>query len=204
MPNPAETAAPGPHAERDNTARRSPLLPTVDERLAMQLQKLGADRFAHVNGTLERHLHATMLLLRRWGNPEPVCLAGLYHAVYGTGGIRGRLAGLDARSGVAEVIGKEAEALAYLYGACDRERFHPRIGTPAQWIFVDRFTGCEYPITEAALRAFCEMTVANELELAEASVSFRERHRTELRLLFARMRGLISAAAHDAAALTLG
>lgn len=193
-----------PHAEHGEIDRQSALPPARDERLGMQLQSLGAARFAHVNGTLEQHLYATMRLLRRWGNREPVCVAGLYHAVYGTGGIAGRLAGLDARTAIAEVIGKEAEALAYLYGACDRERFHPRIGTPAQSIFVDRFTPCEYPITEAALRAFCEMTAANELELAEASVSFRERHRTELRLLFARMRGLISAAAHDAAALTLG
>jgi len=204
MPHPPENDANSPHAEHSRIGRRSPLLPTLDERLGTQLQRLGADRFAHVNGTLERHLHATMRLLRRWGNPEPVCVAGLYHAVYGTGGIRGQLAGLDARSAIAEVIGKEAEALAYLYGACNRGGFHPRIGTPAQSTFVDRFTGGEYPITETELRAFCEMTVANELELAEASVSFRERHRAELRRLFARMRGLISAAAHDAATVTLG
>jgi hypothetical protein len=124
--------------------------------------------------------------------------------VYGTGGIAGQLAGLDARTAIAEVIGKEAEALAYLYGACDRERFHPRIGTAAQSTFVDRFTNCEYAISDAALRALCEMTVANELELAEASAGFRDRHRAELRRLFARMGELISDAARDSAAVMLG
>jgi hypothetical protein len=204
MPNAAQTGAMAPHAEHGDIDRRSACLPWSDERLAIQLQRLGAARFAHVNGTLEQHLYATMRLLRRWGNRGPVCVAGLYHAVYGTGGIAGRLAGLDARTAIAEVIGKEAEALAYLYGACDRERFHPRIGTASQSTFVDRFTNGEYEISEAELRAFCEMTVANELELAEASASFRDRHRAELRRLFARMGGLISDAARDAAAAALG
>jgi hypothetical protein len=204
MPNPGPTGAMAPHAEPGEIDRRSARLPAADERLTLHLQRLGAARFAHVNGTLEHHLHATMRLLRRWGNREPVCVAGLYHAVYGTGGIAGQLAGLDARTAIAEVIGKEAEALAYLYGACDRERFHPRIGTAAQSTFVDRFTNCEYAISDAALRALCEMTVANELELAEASAGFRDRHRAELRHLFARMGELISDAARDSAAVMLG
>jgi hypothetical protein len=177
---------------------------TDGERLVIELQRLGATGFAHVNGTLEQHLQATMQLLRRWGNREAVCVAGLYHAVYGTGGIAGRLAGLDARTAIAAVIGEEAEALAYLYGACDRERFHPRIGTAAQSTFVDRFTDREYVISEAKLRAFCEMTVANELELATASAAFRERHRAELRDLFARMGKLISDCARDAATIAFG
>lgn len=163
------------------------------------LRALGAAEFAHVHGTLERHLHGTERLLRLWGNREAVCIAGLYHAVYGTDGITGRLVGLDARNAIAEVIGVEAEALAYLYGACDRERYHPRIGTPAQQVFVDRFTATSYAISAPTLRDFCEITVANELELALRNPRFRQRRAGELMPLFDRMRGIVSGSAFDAA-----
>jgi hypothetical protein len=83
-------------------------------------------------------------------------------------------------------------------------RFHPRIGTAAQSTFVDRFTDREYVISEAKLRAFCEMTVAIELEVATACAAVRERHRAELRDLFARMGKLISDCARDAATIAFG
>jgi len=169
--------------------------PLLDERL----RALGAAAFPQLNGTLERHLHGTERLLREWGNRETVCVAGLYHAVYGTDGIEGCLTGLDAREAVARVIGVEAESLVYLYVACDRERFHPRIGTPAQNAFVDRFASREYPIGDAELRDFCEITVANELDLALCNRAFARRHADELLELCGRMRGAISAAAERAA-----
>jgi hypothetical protein len=48
------------------------------------------------------------------------------------------------------------------------------------------------------------LTVANELQLATASATFRERHRAELRDLFARMGNLISDPARDAATDAFG
>lgn len=172
---------------------------SVDNRVALaRLHALGAGEFIHVNGMLERHLQRTQRLLRRWGSRDALCLAGLYHAVYGTDGITGRLAGLDARRAIADVIGVEAERTVYLYGACDREGFHPRIGTPLQHLFVDRFVHSEYAIVDAQLRDFCELTVANELELALRSPRFRLRHGVELSHLFARMGNLLSDAARSA------
>lgn len=172
---------------------------TARPRLDERLHALGAGTFPHVNGTLELHLQGTERLLREWGNREAVCIAGLYHAVYGTDGIQGCLTGLDAREAVARVIGVEAESLVYLYGACDRERFHPRIGTAAQNAFVDRFTGREYSIGDAELRDFCEISVANELDLALCNRDFARRHADELLELVGRMRGAISVAAARAA-----
>jgi hypothetical protein len=170
-------------------------LPALDERL----RALGASRFPHLNGTLERHLQGTERLLRRWGNREALCVAGLYHAVYGTVGIEGCLTGLDAREALSRLIGPEAEALVYLYAACDRDRFHPRIGTAAQNAFVDRFKGREYAIDEAQLSDFCEMSVANELDLALGNADFARRHADALLGLVDRMRGLISGPAQRAA-----
>ena len=154
---------------------------------------LGADTFSHVSGSLARHLLETERLLRSWKSRDTLCLAGLYHAVYGTDGIRGSLAGLDRRGAIAAIVGAEAEALAYLYGACARATFHPRIGTPEQLRFADRFTSSEYAIGEQVLRDFCELTVANELELALASDAFRVEYAAELAAFFCRMEGLVSA-----------
>ena len=162
-----------------------------------RLAALGATAFAHVNGTLAEHLHGTAQLLRDWGNRDALCLAGLYHAVYGTAGIRGALVGVDDRRTIAAWIGDDAEHIAYLYGACDREQFHPRIGTPDQTRFVDRFARTEYAITHALLRDFCELTVANETELARRNPAYRRKH-GDLRRLFERMDGLLSSAGSEA------
>lgn len=156
------------------------------------LVAFGADTFSHVSGSLARHLVETERLLRNWKSRDALCLAGLYHAVYGTDGIRGSLVSLDRRCDIAAIIGDEAEALAYLYGACAREKFHPRIGTPDQLRYADRFTSSEYAIDERTLRDFCELTVANELELALASEAFRIEYAEELAAFFGRMEGLVS------------
>ena len=195
----AESHHPAPGASRSGVSARAP----ASDPFA-QLQRLGADSFAHVSGSLGQHLRRTELLLRSWGHRDALCLAGLYHAVYGTAGIRGALARRDQRDAIAAVIGAEAEALAYLYGACARAIFHPRIGTPEQLRFADRFTGSEYPIAEAALRDFCELTVANELELATASEAFRLEYRAELAAFFDRMRDLLSSPAIETHRSILG
>jgi hypothetical protein len=162
-----------------------------------RLLELGANEFPHVAGSLAPHLRRTEALLSRWGNRSALCLAGLYHAVYGTEGIRGSLVGLESRPAIAEVIGSEAEHIAYLYGACARSQFHPRIGTLDQLRFVDRFTMSEYAIAESALRDFCELTLANQLELAISSEAFRAQYGAELADFFDRMRGLVSEAGYE-------
>jgi hypothetical protein len=167
---------------------------TVDDARA-RLVDWGAGAFPHVSGTLASHVERTEALLRRWGSRHALCVAGLYHAVYGTAGIDGALVSIADRGSVAQTIGAEAERIAYLYGACDRDAFHPRIGTADQLRFVDRFTGTEYPIAHSDLGDFCELTIANELELALTSRAFRDKHRDALSALFERMRGIASAQA---------
>lgn len=169
-----------------------------------RLLALGADEFPHVAGSLAPHLLRTASLLQRWGGRPALCLGGLYHAVYGTDGIRGSLVAPDRRRAIADVIGRDAECIAYRYGACDRDAFHPRIGTDASLQFVDRFTRSEYAIGESALRDFCELTLANELELARSSDAFLAKHRADLARLAGQMHAFVSANAHDACARLLG
>ena len=181
-----------------------PHIPTIrSDRAFTRLLALGAGEFAHVNGSLALHLRGTEKLLRRWGNRDTLCLAGLCHAIYGTDGITGALADLDARAEIAGIIGTEAEHLAYLYGACSRQAFHPRIGTSDQLLFTDRYTRSDYAISMSELCDLCELTLANGLDLARGSRRFRDRYATELIAFFKRMEGLVSDAAVAAVRVAL-
>jgi hypothetical protein len=159
------------------------------------LRSLGAGESAHVVATLLDHLRATEALLRSWGNPEPVCIAGLCHAAYGTDGFRQALLDPARRAALADRIGAQAERIAYLYGACDRQRFYPRLGGPDELAMPDRFTGAEAPISQEELAAICEIAVANECELAQSGPAYRRKHAAALLDLFARMEGRASGAA---------
>jgi len=159
---------------------------------------LGAAHVAHVGGSLADHLCRTHDLLESFGARRALRIGGLYHAVYGTAGISATLVDASKRAGIARSIGAEAESIAYLYGACDRTRFHPRIGTSGERRFVDRFEAREYRIGDAALRDFCELTVANHVDLARHSAKFRNRHAEELREFFGRLDTHLSAPARAA------
>ena len=167
----------------------------MDAALARDLRALGAAAVPHVAGTLLPHLERTRDWLRRFGAREALCRAGLWHAVYGTAGIDGVLVSHAARREIAARIGDEAERIVYRYAACDRDRFHPRIGTGDELRFADRFTGRDGRITRAALRDFCELTLANELDLVVSNETFRGKHRHDLAALLARMRPHASYAA---------
>jgi hypothetical protein len=162
------------------------------DTLFVELQALGAGEFEHLNGSLAAHLRGTESLLREWGAREVVCIAGLYHAVYGTDGFNPSLVGIDMRQRIASLLGQEAEELAYLYGACNRRVYYPRIGTVSQLVFADRFTNTEYDISNEQLRDLCELILANELEIAQGSTEFRAKHGAILSKLFGRMEGLVS------------
>ena len=167
---------------------------TQSESLFRELHALGAGEFQHLNGSLAAHLRGTESLLREWGAPESVCIAGLYHAVYGTDGYNPALVGIDMRQRIQALLGQEAEQLAYLYGACNRRVYYPRIGTDAQLRFADRFSDTEYDISDEQLRKLCELILANELEIAQGSEEFRNKHGAILCKLFNRMEGLVTAA----------
>jgi uncharacterized protein DUF6817 len=170
---------------------------TTEEQFA-KLQELGAGEFQHLNGSLAAHLCGTEALLRAWGANESLCVAGLFHAVYGTDGYDQALTSLVDRNVISELIGPEAEELAYLYGACNRKVFYPRIGTQNQLVFADRFTNTEYAISQTQLAGMCELIMANELEIAGNSAEFRAKNGAALSRFFGRMSGLVSEAGFQA------
>ena len=55
------------------------------------------------------------------------------------------------------MVGPEVEALVYFYGSCDRDFVYPRLR--------DRFNGHVFEPGEHQLRAFIDITLANEADV---------------------------------------
>lgn len=160
-----------------------------------KLQQLGAGEFAHLNGSLETHLIGTYTLLTRWKATQELCDAGLFHAAYGTDGFDESLLGLEGRQQVADIIGQQAEQIVYLYCACSRQFVFTELSPNQPVRFRDRFTNAEFYLTQVQAQHFCELTVANELEIASHSPAFVAQHGDALRGLFLRMSPYLSQAA---------
>ena len=170
----------------------------MDTREALAgLERLGAAALPHVDGDLLTHLQGTHDVLRRWGAAEPVCVAGLYHAVYGTAGFSDQLLPVERRSELAALIGPEAEQLVYLFAACDRGDFYTRLARRRQPLRLrSRFSGKEFETDAATVAALCELTLANELDLVlRAQGKLRPDFMRFFAALVAAMRSHVSAAA---------
>jgi hypothetical protein len=166
----------------------------MDEKFR-QLIELGAGEFEHVNGLLIAHLEATRCLLKAWNASEVLQDAGLYHAAYGTSAFAQNIFELSQRAEVAVVIGSDAENIVYHYCACDRETFYAQFGRVDMPVFYDRMTTKKAAISFELLQQLCELTAANETEMAINNPDFVLQHGAELVDLFSRMQRFLSASA---------
>jgi hypothetical protein len=133
------------------------------------LRSRSADAVPHRQGTLFDHLIGTERLLRRWGCAEDLCLAGLCHAAYGTDGFAPSLVPWRDRDMVMAALGEggaPVEAIVYFYASCDRSVLYPQLAAEGPVTFRDRFLGVTVEASEAQLRHFVDLTLANELEIA--------------------------------------
>ncbi len=149
---------------------------TAADRRAQVLEFLrrhDADTTPHIFGDLLTHLLGTEELVRAWDGSEPLALAALGHATYGTDGFEPHLLDLDRRSQLVATIGAEPEELVYFYASCDRHAFYPQLTSPAtrhgDLVFRDRFTGAAFTPTPGQVTRFVDLTYANEVELAASS-----------------------------------
>ena len=168
------------------------------------LAKLGVGGFEHLDGALIDHLKGTKDLLQQWGATIELQDAGLYHAAYGTAGFSQNFVSTDQREKIAAVIGCPAEEIVYQYCACDRKAFFSRVAQDENPRFPNRFTGESYYLSDGMLRDFCELTVANEIEIAIDNSAFINEHGKELGLLSINMAPYLSLFAQKAAAEIFG
>ncbi len=139
-----------------------------------------------------------MSVLKSWGSSELLQMAGLFHAAYGTAGFDEQMVSLNQRQEIARVIGEDEEALVYLYCSCDRDFVLPQFGKTEDIQFKDRFNGFLLPLDESKAKLFCELTVANELELVFANEEFKGKYGAELLELFQGMDNYLSSEARNA------
>lgn len=165
------------------------------ERIVAFLKSRGAAGISHLDGNLFDHMNGTAQLLRDWGNPDPICHAGLCHTVYGTFGFPTTLLELSERDVLVDLVGPEAEQLVYFYASCDRDYVYPRIGRAGPIEFRDRFTGELFLPEPKRLAALMEITFANELELAHGRTERAKVIADIFTDLFQRSRPLVSPAA---------
>jgi hypothetical protein len=168
------------------------------QKISEFLLARGADRLSHPGGTLYEHLVRVAALLADWGADEDLQTAGLCHACYGTDGYSPVLVGLDERPVLRALIGARAESLVYLYDSCDREAVYPALRDTGPVPFRDRFTGRSRLPSEPDIRAFTELTAANELDVMRHNAALAERHGLALRQLFATARPWLTRAAWEA------
>ncbi len=127
------------------------------------LDRFGAVSVKHPSGTLLEHLRGTYEQLDRWGCSKDLCLAGLYHSVYGTEKFRKRTVPLEARDAVRGAIGEQAEEIAYLYCALSRQSLYRNLDAGAPY-GVKTQDGGEVPLSLAQLADLMTLDLANRLE----------------------------------------
>jgi hypothetical protein len=135
------------------------------EQLDFLVNKANTATIRHSGRTLFAHLHGTHSLLWSWGAREDVCLAGLFHSIYGTRSFKHKSWPLTERHVVRDLIGREAEWRAYLFCATARPRAFldaAEVGQPR--IVFDMFRNSELLITPQELKDLLEIEAANLIE----------------------------------------
>lgn len=105
---------------------------------------------------------------------------------------------LNQRKEIATIIGEAEEALVYLYCSCDRDYVFNQFGKNKTINFKDRFTNSVFELRETDAKLFCELTVANELELVYSSDEFKQMHGASLFSLFQNLAPYLSETAKQA------
>lgn len=87
------------------------------------LQSLGTMDVPHTGEGFFAHLVAVYRDLKSWNCDDEVCLAGLFHSIYGTEKFRLFGLSVDRRDEVIALIGEHAERVAYINCVMDRATF---------------------------------------------------------------------------------
>jgi hypothetical protein len=88
--------------------------------------------------------------------------------------------------------------------ACDRDYFWPQLELVEYPRFRNRFTLQTYQLERQAVKDFCELTLANNLEIAMGSRDFITQHGSGLLKLFIDMAPFLSPSANSAVTRVLG
>lgn len=152
------TSLPGGAADGESAERRK------IQPLLRFLESAAAHETDHSGGDLLKHLTNTYGILRRWGCAEPLCVAGLFHSVYGTQAFRHAAFTLQQRQQVWDVIGTQAEQTAYLYCVANRSSIYENLDREAGYCLQTFKDGATISISRECLADLMTLDLANALE----------------------------------------
>ena len=153
-------------ASRSPAARLAPHAAgggTLDGLLRV-LVEAGAARTAYPGSVLLPHLVGTYELLRDWRCSDALCLAGLFHGVYGAASFPHPIISLDQRDRVRDAIGERAERLVHAYCAASRETLERALAHGDPGLVEDRRRGVPLGVDRQALAALATLRLAHGLD----------------------------------------
>ncbi len=139
----------------------------MDEQLENRLRflrKANTDGMPHSDRGLLDHLLGTRQLLVEWEARPALCDAGLFHSVYGTGYYELQAVPLTMRNEVQQLIGEEAESLAWLFCMIRRETLWQNLGREGELRVQHRLTDEWLPLTKIQFQDLFTLALANSLE----------------------------------------
>ncbi len=149
---------------RETVTRQQNGVPGEPEPAHLQLLvEAGTKEHPHSGYWLYDHLVGTRDLLAEWGNRHHLVVAGLFHSIYGTQSYKITSVPLERRREVAECIGDQAEALAYVFCVSHRPDFFTQLGSNKPTL-KDVAHETEISVTSDELQQLIELEVANCVE----------------------------------------
>jgi hypothetical protein len=115
------------------------------------------------------HLVGVYRDLKEWGCPEYLCLAGLFHSIYGTQAFQGFALPLERRGEIRDLIGEQAERIAYINCALTYESLDSSVAAGGAPQLRNRFTGEPLPVTGPEYRDLLTLHLCDRLEQAGRS-----------------------------------
>jgi hypothetical protein len=94
----------------------------IPSRLESYLVGRNAQETPHGQSTLWAHLVGVYNILRKCSFSEDVCVAGLFHSVYGTQAFKLSIVDKNCRNEVKELIGEYAECLVWTFSILPRPK----------------------------------------------------------------------------------
>jgi hypothetical protein len=126
------------------------------------LKQFHTDTTSHTGRTLFEHLKGTRDLLKKWGMPEHVQVAGLFHSIYGTNIFTTPSASFTDRDLLQALIGTKAEWLAYLF--CVAKRPKAFFDAFEDNSIHNRFGFHSHMVTNVEIHELIAIEIANHME----------------------------------------
>ncbi|UWU92927.1 DUF6817 domain-containing protein [Bradyrhizobium sp. CB1015] len=134
------------------------------------LIRLGAHKIAHQDETLIDHLERTCRILQRMRCAEHVCVAGLFHGVYGTQALHAEQVEAlpeGRRDEVRALIGEDAERLVFSFSVMSYDSLGRSLRSVlrpgGQPNLCDRRTGGAVPMTRAQFDELLQLKLGDVL-----------------------------------------